>query len=201
MTGAITAGQLVSRTGRYKIFPIIGLVVVTVGMTLLATLPLQASLVTIGAYMALSGFGIGLVMPVMLVTVQNAVEPRDLGVGTASISFFRSMGGSFGVALFGAVLIARLNHWIAQAPDLATALGAEPGIRLLHAGSGALDLAPAALHPALAEAMLRSFHEVFGLGAAIAVLALIVFLLLREIPLRTTAGMGSDEVPVGAPAD
>ncbi|HEX6957964.1 MAG TPA: MDR family MFS transporter [Ferrovibrio sp.] len=201
VTGAITSGQLVARTGRYKIFPMIGLTLVTIAMTLLATAPLHTSLLRVGVYMALSGFGIGLVMPVMLVTVQNAVEPRDLGVGTASISFFRSMGGSFGVALFGAVLIARLNHWAGQAPDLAAALGAEPGIRLLHAGTGALDLAPAALHPALAEAILRSFHEVFGLGAVIAAVALAVFLLLREIPLRTTPGMSGDEVPAGAPAD
>src|SRR3546814_8661739 len=92
--------------------------------------------------MALNGFGLGLVMPVMLVAIQNAVEPRDMGVGTASVSFFRTMGGSFGVALYGAVLIARLDILFADLPgaaDIARLMGGSPGVVLLHGGRHALD--------------------------------------------------------------
>lgn len=201
VAGAVSAGQLVARTGRYKVFPLLGLGALAVAMLLLSFTALQTSLVQIGLYLVLGGFGIGMSMPVTLVAVQNAVEHRDLGVGTASISFFRSMGGSFGVALFGAVLIARLDHWVALLPGrpMMPALGTEAGTRLLHAGTGALDLVPAAAQPALAQAMLQSFHEVFRLGALIAVVALGICLLLREIPLRTSAGPIEPEAM--APAD
>ncbi|WP_341705505.1 MDR family MFS transporter [Ferrovibrio sp.] len=190
VAGAITAGRLVSRTGRYKIFPLIGFSLAATALLLLSTVTAATPLWLTGLFMAVNGYGIGLVMPVMLVAVQNAVEPRDMGVGTASVSFFRTMGGSFGVALFGAVLIARLDHRFAGLPGgtgLAEALGGSPGAALLHAGHGALDSLPSALHPAAAAAIGGAFHELFWLGAAIAVVALAVVAQLREIPLRETA--------------
>ena len=135
--------------------------------------------------MALGGFGIGLIMPVMMVCVQNAVEARDLGTATSSISFFRSMGGSFGVALFSAVLIARMNALVGAVPGY-EALGPDPAIQLLHGGPGAIAMAPLAIRQAIADAITHAFHDVFRVGAGIAVLTFISVLFLKEVPLRTT---------------
>lgn len=204
--GAITAGQLVARTGRYKRFPVLGMMFVLAAMLLLATVTAATPLWLAGIYMGLSGYGIGLFMPVMLISVQNSVEPRDLGVGTASVSFFRSMGGAFGVALFSAVLIARLDQLIAALPGHAV-LGAEPAVQLLRAGPTALAGVPAALRGGVAAALTDAFHTVFWLGAGIAALALGIILLLRETPLRADpVGSAAAEKPdpnasLGGPAD
>lgn len=185
--GAVTTGRLVAATGRYKIFPLIGLTATGLGMMLLSVVTAKTPLYLTAAGMALSGVGIGLVMPVVMVVVQNAVDGRDLGTATSSISFFRSMGGSFGVALFGAVLIARLNSLVGAMPG-GEALGPDPGIQLLHAGAQAVALAPAAIRPAVVDAITSAFHDVFHVGAGIALLSLISISFLKETPLRTTTG-------------
>ena len=186
--GAVSAGRLVAATGRYKLFPIIGLVCNLGGMLLISTVTAATPLTLTAAYMALTGVGLGGVMPVMLVAIQNAVEARDLGTGTASNSFFRSMGGSFGVALFGAVLIARLDATVAAVPGH-EALGPEAGTALLHAGSNALALAAADLQPAVAAAVTQAFHDMFLVGAAISLVTLMIAGFLKELPLRTTSGL------------
>jgi EmrB/QacA subfamily drug resistance transporter len=188
--GAITAGQLVTRTGRYKHFPLIGLTLQIVAMLLLGTVDAATPHWQSAIYMGLSGYGIGLFMPVILISVQNTVEPRDLGVGTASVSFFRSMGGSFGVALFSAVLVAMLDRLIAALPG-AAALGPQPAVQLLRAGPAALDSAPPALRAGVLLAMTDAFQIVFWLAAAIAAAALAIIVFLREIPLSTSSGMSS----------
>ncbi|MFN3400287.1 MAG: MFS transporter, partial [Ferrovibrio sp.] len=185
--GAITAGQSVTRTGRYKHFPLIGLTLQVVSMLLLGTVDATTPHWQSALYMGLSGYGIGLFMPVMLISVQNTVEHRDLGVGTASVSFFRSMGGSFGVALFSAVLVATLDRLIAVLPG-AAALGPQPAVQLLRAGPAALESAPTVLRDGVLLAMTDAFQIVFWLAAAIAVVALAILVFLREIPLRTSAG-------------
>ena len=182
---AITTGRLVAATGRYKIFPILGVIVTGLGMVLLSTVTAATPLYLAAGAMALGGSGIGLIMPVMMVVVQNAVEARDLGTATSSISFFRSMGGSFGVALFGAVLLSRMNAAVGMVPGH-EALGPDPAIQLLHAGNDAVTLAPVAIRGAVADAITYAFHDVFRVGAGIAVLTLIGTLLLKEVPLRTT---------------
>jgi EmrB/QacA subfamily drug resistance transporter len=189
---AITAGRLMAATGRYKIFPLIGVTLTFAAMLILSTVNPATPLLLVGGAMALCGFGIGFIMPILVVVVQNTVEMRDLGTATASISFFRSMGGSFGVALFGAVLIARLNSLVGALPGPAV-FGASPGVVLLHAGAQALQLAPPELRPVVTEAVTRAFQETFMVGAALAFVTLIVVLVLREVPLRTTVGRGTDE--------
>ncbi|MEK9971379.1 MAG: MDR family MFS transporter, partial [Ferrovibrio sp.] len=185
--GAITAGKLVARTGRYKHFPLLGLAFVFCAMLLLGTVAPATPHWQIALYMALTGYGLGLFMPVMLIAVQNSVEHRDLGVGTASVTFFRTMGGSFGVALFSAVLIARLDQIIATIPGSGI-LGAQPALQLLRAGPEALASAPVGLQAGVVAAMTDAFHSVFWLGAGIAALTFVIILCMREVPLRTSAG-------------
>jgi EmrB/QacA subfamily drug resistance transporter len=104
LLGASTlSGQLISRTGRYKVFPVAGTAIAAVGMWLLSTMTPTTGRATSTVYMVVLGIGIGLVMQVVILATQNAVDRRDLGVATGTVSFFRSVGGSFGVAVFGAI--------------------------------------------------------------------------------------------------
>jgi hypothetical protein len=179
-------------TGRYKIFPVVGAALVLAAMLWLSTVTPTTPLALAGSAMALWGLGIGLIMPILVVVVQNTVENRDLGTATASISFFRTMGGSFGVALFSAVLIARLNSLVGAVPSHAV-LGDFPGVALLRAGAQALDLAPPAIRAAVAAAITRAFHDTLLVGAGLSLLAFVLALMLREVPLRTTVGRGAGE--------
>ncbi|HEV2677988.1 MAG TPA: MDR family MFS transporter [Aliidongia sp.] len=199
VVGAISAGQMVARTGRYKPFPMIGLAVSITGLCLLTTVTSATPLPLAGVYLAVNGLGIGLIMPSLLVAIQNSVDARDIGSGTASITFFRSMGGSFGVALFGAVLLARLNGLILRVPGSAV-LGASPGTELMHAGPEAIGSVPADLRPAVATAIAESFHDVFMMSAALSLLALVILFFLKEIPLRTSPGTPGDAAKVVAAA-
>jgi EmrB/QacA subfamily drug resistance transporter len=141
MTGllgsSIIAGQLISRTGRYRKYPIAGTAIATVGLALLSTLDAHSSLAVSSVYMLVLGIGLGLVLQILVIATQNAVPVRDLGVSTSSVNFFRSVGGSVGVALFGALFTRRLITEVpaslraqldpsAATPDTIRAL-AEPG--------------------------------------------------------------------------
>ena len=192
VVGAIGAGRLMAATGRYKIFPVVGAVLILAAMLWLSTVTPTTPLALAGSAMAVWGLGIGLIIPILVVVVQNAVETRDLGTATASISFFRTMGGSFGVALFSAVLIARLNSLVDAVPGHAM-LGASPGVALLHAGAQALDLAPAAIRVAVTAAITSAFQDTFLVGAGLALLTIVLALVLREVPLRTTVGRSAGE--------
>src|SRR4051812_37720198 len=114
LTSSIVSGQLISRTGRYKIFPVVGTGVMTIGLFLLSRLPVGASTVRILATLLLLGLGMGLVMQVLVIAVQNAVDYRDLGVATSGNTLFRSVGGSVGTAVLGAVFAARLAAELAR---------------------------------------------------------------------------------------
>jgi len=128
VVGAFTSGQLMRRTGRYKAFPLIGLGMSTLAFALLATMDAVTPPAMAMAYMGLLGIGIGMSMPVMLVAVQNAAEPRDIGVATATVAFSRSLGGSFGAAILWSVLLAALGrHLAAGGTELGTALLAGGG--------------------------------------------------------------------------
>ena len=118
MLGAsVTSGRLVTRWGRYRIFPIVGTALMTVGAYLLSMIDASTNGWVLAGYMFVFGVGMGLVMQVLVVAVQNAVSYQDLGVATSSATFFRMIGGSFGTAVFGAIYAIVLNHTIA--PTLA----------------------------------------------------------------------------------
>ncbi|MGW3344856.1 MFS transporter [Nonomuraea rubra] len=109
LTMSIVSGQIISKTGKYRFLPIAGTAVATVGMFLLATLTEGSSLLAMGAYLLVLGVGLGMTMQVLVIVVQNAVDFKDLGVATSGATFFRSIGGSFGVATLGSVFAATLN--------------------------------------------------------------------------------------------
>ncbi len=182
VSGATTAGRLVTRTGRYRIFPLIGAAGATLALVLLSMIGAAAAGPVLVGVLALFGFGLGMCLPVILVAVQNAVETRDIGAGTASVAFFRSLGGAFGVALLGAVLMAAINAGLTGLPG-----GAAAGIDadLLRNGPEAIAALPAASSDAVRAVLAGAFETVFLAAAALGVLAFAAALFLKELPLRT----------------
>ena len=111
---SIVSGQIISRTGRYRIFPILGTAAMAAGLWLLSTLGSESAISTASVFMLVLGLGLGMVMPVLVLAVQNAVDYRDLGVATSGATLFRSVGGSLGVSLFGAIFAAGLTSELAE---------------------------------------------------------------------------------------
>jgi EmrB/QacA subfamily drug resistance transporter len=188
---SILSGRVISRTGRYKAFPVVGMLVMSLGLYLLSTMGPTTTEASAGVYMVVLGLGLGMVMQVLVLAVQNAVERRDLGTATGAATFLRSMGGSFGVALFGAVLSNRL------ATNLANML---PGGHLpagvsestLRGSPKVILSLPPGVRGIVIDAFARSIDTVFLAAVPIALAGFAITLLLRELPLRTT----QDAVPV-----
>jgi EmrB/QacA subfamily drug resistance transporter len=179
VVSSVAVGRVISRTGRYRWYPIAGTALMTVAMGLLATMDASTSRTTASWYVALLGAGLGTVMPVMILAVQNAVDQRDLGTATSAATFSRSMGGSFGVAAFGAILASRLADQL-------------PGVdaEALQASPSQLRALPPAARQAVVEAVAHSLHVVFLAAIPVALAAFLVVLFLREQPLRESAHIG-----------
>jgi hypothetical protein len=181
VVGAFFSGQWVSRTGCYKRLPVVGSIMMACICLAIALVDLARSLAFDLAATALLGVSLGLQLPTVLVALQNGLDARDVGVGTACVTFFRSMGGAFGVALLSTVLIASLNAGANAVPGH-EALGATPGLALLHLHEGATI--PSELSGALVQAIRRAFSNVFMTAAIISVGAAMACLGLKEVPLR-----------------
>jgi EmrB/QacA subfamily drug resistance transporter len=177
---SIASGQLISRFGRYKIFPIVGTAITVVALLLLSRLDVGTSGLVAALYMLVLGLGLGMVMQVLVLAVQNAVDFRTLGVATAAATMFRQIGGSIGVAAFGAIFANRL------ASELADRL--PPGAHAPAAANPAVvKQLPPAVHTAYIHAFASALQPVFIAAAAISVVAFALSWLLKEIPLRKTA--------------
>ncbi len=186
LVASVGSGQIVTRTGRYKIFPVVGAVLMGLGMWLLSHLGLHTSHVTMSLYLVVLGAGFGMIMQIMVLATQNAVEPTELGTATSAVMFFRSLGGAFGTSLFGAIFVAGLGHWL---PRLLPA-SVSGSIHL----QGNFSMTPAQLHAypvaiqnGILESFVRSLHTVFLVGVPLAVLTFGITLLLKEQPLRTSS--------------
>ncbi|TQL22749.1 MFS transporter [Streptomyces sp. SLBN-134] len=179
------SGQIVSRTGRWKVFPIAGTAVTTLGLLLLHQLDAHSSTAEMSAYFFVFGLGLGLVMQVLVLIVQNAVPYEDLGVATSGATFFRSIGASFGVAIFGTIFASRLGSELTAAfrgarlpPGVsADSLEADPR------GIGAL---PPALRPTAIDAYATAITDVFLYAVPVALLGFALAWFLKEDRLRAS---------------
>jgi EmrB/QacA subfamily drug resistance transporter len=185
LVASIASGRLVTRTGRYKPFPVAGSAVMAVAFWLLSRLRPGTPAPLIVGEMLLLGLGIGPLMQVLVLATQNAVPRRHLGLATSLSQFFRELGGTFGVALFGAIFAARLAAEVARRLP-----GGRAGAGLLAGTSqGAptrLRALPPGVHHAIVEAVARSVGTVFQWAVPFAVAAFLLTLVLRELPLRDT---------------
>ena len=191
LTASIASGHLISRTGRYKIFPVIGTAVATGGLALLSRVSVTTTTMTTSIAMLVLGLGIGMVMQVLVIAVQNSVEYRDLGVATSGATLFRLVGGSLGTALLGAVFAARLASNLAQS----AAAGGAGGIAPTGSGMSVGDLAglaPAA-RAVYTHAFAAALGTVFLIAAATAAVGFVLTLFLPEQPLRRTVAATAAE--------
>jgi MFS family permease len=175
IVSSIIGGRLVSRTGRYKIFPVLGLAAASLAFAGMAAAALErAGANTFDALLVVLGGGMGLVMPNLTTAVQNAVAVGDLGVATATMAFFRSLGGAFGVALSGTLL----------AGTLRATLPAGSFGSLAHLGLSELRALPEAVQAEVTGAYGQALALMFGMGALCTLLAFAIVLFLPELPLR-----------------
>ncbi len=190
-TSSIGSGQLITRTGRYKIYPIIGAAVIGFGVWLVSHLHANSSLWTVGLFAYVVGFGLGFTMATIMTAVQNSVQMRDMGTATSAVTFFRSMGGAIGTALFGAILTSRLTTHLGEvvSPEVAARIpaGAVQNVT-------AIQHLPTEVKTPVIEAYVRSLHDVFLAAVPFALAALVVVLFLKELPLARR------ETPVDAAA-
>ena len=193
-SASIVTGQLVVRGWRYRPFPIAGTAVMTIGIGLLGTIGVTTSTFVTGAYMLILGVGIGLVMQILVTAVQNAVNPADVGAATAGTNFFRSIGGSFGTAVFGAIFANELPRQLVA------------GLKATHY-SGTLPPAaqwtptklralPATALHVIVHAISASISHIYLLAIPVGVVAVLLSLTLPEVKLRTSLHPVADEVPL-----
>jgi EmrB/QacA subfamily drug resistance transporter len=186
---SITAGQIISRRGRYKIFPVLGTALTFVGIVLLATITMETSGWLLALFMFIFGVGLGLTMQVLVLAVQNSVGYEDLGSATAAANFFRSMGNSFGVAVFGAIYVNLLPKKVDQYLHL-TGKPKELG-----------TLTPATIHnlspqvqDGLRHAITSTIQWVFIFSIPVAAIAFLLSLLLPEVELRKVVRAGGGDI-------
>lgn len=176
---SIISGRLISKTGKYRMFPIVGTLLLTFGLWLFSHVTLETSHVALSIWMLVLGAGLGMFMQVATLAVQNSTKKKDLGAATSTVTFFRSIGSSLGGAIFGTILTARLTHYVADAV---------PGSGDL--GSKVAAMGPAGLSPEIQqqvlEAYVHAFHDMFLIAIPFALAAFVVALFLREAPLRDT---------------
>ncbi|MEU3828805.1 DHA2 family efflux MFS transporter permease subunit [Streptomyces sp. SID486] len=196
LLSSTVSGQIVSRTGRWKVFPVAGTAVTTVGLLLLHRLDESSSTAEMSVYFFVFGLGLGLVMQVLVLIVQNAVSYEDLGVATSGATFFRSIGASFGVAVFGSLFAGRLGDKLADA-FRGVRLPPGAGADALKADPRGIAALPPALRPAALHAYASAITDVFLYAAPVALLGFLLAWFLKEDRLRgsVTAPDASETIP------
>ncbi|MEW2436764.1 MDR family MFS transporter [Streptomyces caniferus] len=179
------SGQIVSHTGHYKIFPIAGTGIVALGLLLLHRLDPSSGVAEMSAYFFVFGFGLGLVMQVLVLIAQNAVAYQDLGVATSGATFFRSIGGSFGVSLFGTVFT---NHLRPRIADAVAGAQLPPGVDASTIAEDPRTVArlPSGQAAGVLHAYADSITDVFLYAVPVVLVAFALAWFLREEPLRSS---------------
>jgi EmrB/QacA subfamily drug resistance transporter len=182
---SITSGQLISRFGRYKIYPIIGTALMVIALLLLSRLSQTTSSAQMNLYFFILGLSLGLILQVLVIAVQNSADYADLGTATSGATFFRSIGGAFGVAICGSVFSNRL------ATELMRALAGVPlpphfNPAAVQSNPAVLRKLPAALHAAVLHAYSQAIDRIFIFAVPVAAVAFVLSWFLREVPLRQT---------------
>ena len=202
LTTSIVSGRLITRTGRYKIYPILGAAVLIVSLILLSRLRVDTPFWQVALFELAFGAGLGMTMQTIVTAVQNAVEYRDLGAATSATTFFRQMGGTIGAAVFGAILANRLAlHLTEQLGPAAVATQNNGSINTNDLQ--AIQALPEPAKTSVLTAFTYALDDVFLVGVPVVALALVVALFLKEVPLGTVQRQGSGAPPPteSAPAE
>lgn len=186
---SISSGLYISRTGRYRWFPLAGTIIVTIGLALLSRLGAHTSLTIVGLDILVFGIGLGLFMQVLTLVVQNAVPMKELGVATSSVTFFRSMGGAIGASALGAILTAGITALLPRyLPPAALAVGGNKVGALI--GSPAQLDALKRTHPAIHEGIIQAYahaiDRLFFVAVLVSIVSVIAALFINQVRLRTS---------------
>ncbi|HEY0125732.1 MAG TPA: MDR family MFS transporter [Blastococcus sp.] len=203
MTGAMSAGQVIARTGRYKVFPLVGVVFITVALAALSmVVEADTSVWTLVPFMLLLGIGLGFNMQPIILAVQNAVSPREIGVATSSVTFFRQMGGTIGTAAFLSIMFSRLGTEIPEQIGRAAQSSpeaAEQAAALQQAGADSVlsDTSAIDAYPALVTPFRVGFSDtldlVFMVAAAVVAIGFFVLWFLPQLELRNQSGIQAQQ--------
>ena len=196
LVASIGSGLLVSRSGRYKIFPVVGTALMTVGLYLMSLIGVHTGAWTMAGYMVVFGFGLGLILQVLTVAVQNAVPYEELGTATSGVTFFRMIGGSFGTAVFGAVFANLVVGNVLHALHLTTA---PTGFSLNAENPAVIHKLPPALQAGVVEGIANTVQTMFLIGVPIAFVAFLLSWTLPEIELRKSIRTSEPAENLGLP--
>ncbi|MFF3784718.1 MDR family MFS transporter [Streptomyces sp. NPDC001933] len=198
LVASIFSGNVVSKTGQYRIFPIVGSLIMAVGLYLLSRMGPGTGVWLESLYMLVLGVGIGLAMQVLTIAVQNTVDYADLGTATSGVTFFRTLGSSFGTAVFGTIYANALKPNLTDGVAAAARAGGDPATlaKAAQSPAGLHGLPPAQSAP-LAQAYADTLHTVFLWTVPVAVLGFLVALFLKQVQLRDTARVGSTDMGEG----
>ncbi len=196
LVASVGSGQIVSRWGRYKIFPIIGTALMTIGLYLMSMIGVTTGAWTIAGYMVVFGFGLGLVMQVLVVAVQNAVPYEELGTATSGTTFFRMIGGCFGTAVFGAFYANLVVSNVLSALHLTRA---PAGFSLNAENPSAIHHLPAAVQAGVISGIAHTIQTLFLIGVPIAFVAFLLSWTLPELELRKSIRTSEPGENLGIP--
>jgi hypothetical protein len=182
---SIITGRRITATGRYRIYPIVGTALCTIGIALLSQMGTDTTRLYSSCSMAIVGYGVGMTMPTLSLAAQNAVSGRDLGVVTSATTFFRSLGGALGVALFGAVLTARTSAALDRELPAGTLIDRDT---LLSSPRNIRALPPELARP-VTDAIAEGVTAAFVVAVPVVVVAFGFAWFLREVPLRETGNL------------
>lgn len=199
LIASVFSGNVVSKTGQYRLFPIVGALIMALGLYLLSLMDSSTSTWLASLYMFVLGAGIGLCMQVLTIAVQNTVEYADLGTATSGVTFFRTLGSSFGTAVFGTIYANTLKTNLADGVAAAARTGvARPAVIVKAAQSPeGLHRLPAPAREPLVQAYADTLHTVFLWTVPVALLGFVVALFLKQVELRDSARMGSSDMGEG----
>src|SRR4051812_47563333 len=187
LISSTVSGILITRFGRWKRFLLSGSILVVAGFALLSTLDHRTPMLLLGVFLFVLGIGIGMTMQNLVLSVQNTVAASDLGAASSAVAFFRSLGGTIGVSVLGAVLSSHVTDLIRQG------LAATPYAAAASSGSGGVGLADFADAPPALQGLIRVSYgdatgRIFLISSIVAVVAVLAVALIREVPLRTQSG-------------
>ncbi len=196
LVASIGSGQLVSRWGRYKVFPVVGTALMTIGLFLMSRIGVETGAWATAAYMAVFGLGLGFILQVLTVAVQNAVPYKELGTATSGVTFFRMIGGSFGTAVFGAIFANLVVTNVLRSLHLTKA---PPGFSLNADNPSAIHKLPPAVQAGVIHGIAHTIQTMFLIGVPIAFVAFLLSWTLPEVELRKSIRASEPAENLGLP--
>ncbi len=191
---SIFSGKKISVTGKYKIFPILGTAIMTIGLLLMSTLNENTSFAILSVYAILVGAGLGLSMQTIVIALQNSVDFQDMGIATSSNTFFRSLGGAFGTAIFGTILSNRIAYYLQD--NFAKLQSADPAslsdfdsskLEVITTNTSIISTLPPVIRDTVLHSFAQTFHVVFLAAAPVTFLGFLLAFFLKEKPLQSSS--------------